>query len=444
MLPNRADTVFTGGTVHTLDATGRLARALAVRGGRIAAVGAEAEVTPLIGPRTRVIALDGRSVLPGVNDSHLHGVWLGALWPDLLMDRLTRSAPDHSEARPAEIRLTTGEQRRAAILRTGRILAGLGITSYTEPGLGPGEDEGPTGCFGAAALRDYATLAEEGRLTARVTALMLFGELDGPSSVAGLREGLRTFRPPAEVPGRLRVAGVKIFADGIPPMGTAWTDQPYGDGGHGGLLVEGSSPEALAEMIALTHEAGYQAGVHATGGRAVRAAAAAMAKTAGKGRDLRHYIIHGDLAAPDTLAVMARAGIGLTTQPGIAVATADMLAAALGPEALRRAWPLREALAAGVRLCLSSDAPVVTPDWRLTVAQATARGLTLDAALRACTVVPAWQDGAEGWKGTLEPGKAADLCVLGGSLREVEPAALPEVPVVLTMVDGRIVHEAGV
>ncbi|MFI6297309.1 amidohydrolase [Nonomuraea sp. NPDC050790] len=434
-----ADTVLTGGVVHTLDGEDRVVEALAVRGRLIARAGSAREVAPLIGPDTRVIALSGRSVLPGINDSHLHGVWLGAMWPDLLMDQMASGEPGGEP-----VRLENGRQRRAAILRAGRLLASLGVTSYTEPGLGPGEDAGRTGCFGSAALRDYARLAADGLLTARVTALMLFGELDGPSTLSGLREGLRGFRPPAEVPGWLSVAGVKIFADGIPPMGTAWTDQPYAAGGHGGLLVEGPSPEAradaLAEMIGAAHAAGYQVGVHATGGRAVRAAVEAMRAAAARdGRDRRHYVIHGDLVRPDTLAEMARAGIGLNTQPGIAAAAGEMLAAALGPEALAGAWPLGEALALGVRLCLSSDAPVLTPDWRIGVAQS---GMEMNAALRAYTVVPAWQDGAQDWKGTLETGKVADLCVLGGDLRAIEPSELPGMPVALTMVDGRVVHQA--
>ncbi|MEV4898242.1 amidohydrolase family protein [Nonomuraea sp. NPDC055795] len=68
--------------------------------------------------------------------------------------------------------------------------------------------------------------------------------------------------------------------------------------------------------------------------------------------------------------------------------------------------------------------------------------MPMNEALRAYTVVPARQDGAQDWKGTLETGKVADLCVLGGDLRAVEPAALPGVPVALTMVDGRVVHQA--
>ncbi|WP_067469125.1 amidohydrolase [Actinomadura macra] len=451
-----ADLVFTGGRVHTVNARDRIAEAVAVRDGKIARVGTDGEITPLVGKGTRIVRLRGRSLVPGINDSHLHGVWLGLMWPGLLMDQLAGTG-GHTHDTPT--RLEGAEQRRRAILRTADLLASFGVTSYTEPGLGPGEDDGASGCFGSAALRDYADLAAEGLLKARVTALMLFGELDGRSSAAEFAEGLRDFKPPADVPGRFRVAGVKIFADGIPPMKTAWTDRPYGDGTYGSLLIEGESDgereAALRAMIDAAHAAGHQIGVHATGDRTTRVVAEAFSTAlAREGRDARHYIIHGDLLSPQTLTVLASGGIGLNTQAGIPVATEPMLAAALGEEALRDAWPTRDALDAGVRLCLSSDAPVLTPDWRAGLAAAvTRRGLdgavrgqaqrlAVTEALRAYTITPAWQDGADDWKGSIEPGKVADLCVLDGDLHDVEPEALPSLPVAMTVLDGEPVYES--
>ncbi|RFS82518.1 metal-dependent hydrolase [Actinomadura spongiicola] len=453
-----ADLVLTGGRVHTVDARDRVAEAVAVRGGRIARVGGAEEIAPLVGAGTRVVRLDGRSVLPGINDSHLHGMWLGSMWPNLLMDQLAGSGGHTHEPPAAPTRLETSEDRRRALLRTADLLASFGITSYTEPGLGPGEDDGATGCFGSAALWDYAELAAEGRLKARVTALLLFGELDGRSSAKDLLAGLRDFVPPADVPGRFRVAGVKIFADGIPPMRNAWTDRPYTDGSHGALLVDGDTDaereRALRTMIDAAHDAGHQIGVHATGDATTRVVADAFAAALARDeRDARHYVIHGDLLSPRTLTVLAAARIGVNTQAGIPVATEPMLVDALGEDALRDAWPTRDALDAGVPLCLSSDAPVLTPDWRAGVAAAvTRRGLdgsvrgaaqrlAVAEALRAYTITPAWQDGAEKEKGSVEPGKVADLCVLDGALDDVEPEALPSVPVRMTVLDGEVVYE---
>lgn len=436
-----ADLVMTGGVVHTMNAAGHLASGIAVKDGRIVRVGTPLQVQALVGPDTRVIRLGGKSVLPGINDAHLHGAWLGLRWPDLLLDRLTgidSLAPDGRLGQP--------EERRAAILRAGDLLASLGITSYTEPGLGPGGR-----ChFGVEVLREYAELAARGELKARVNALLLFAEMDGRSSLPDLVDGLRDLTPPAEVPGWFRVTGVKIFADGIPPMRTAWTDEPYADGTYGSPLVEGGSVDerecALAAMIETAAAAGHQVAVHAAGSRATRTVARVLARAPGE----RHYLVHGDVLHPDTLAEMAKAGIGLTTQPGIAAAASPLLREALGQAALGHAWPVRDALAAGVRLCLSSDAPMLTPDWRYGVAAAATRWavegapdqrLALDQALRAYTIAPAWQEGAESWKGSLEPGKVADLCVLGAGLLDTHPADLPSVPVVMTMVGGKIVYE---
>jgi predicted amidohydrolase YtcJ len=57
------------------------------------------------------------------------------------------------------------------------------------------------------------------------------------------------------------------------------------------------------------------------------------------------------------------------------------------------------------------------------------------------TIDAAWQDFADGWKGSLEPGKVADLCVLDGDLLGADPHDIPSMPVVLTVMDGRIVHD---
>ncbi|HWM35471.1 MAG TPA: amidohydrolase family protein, partial [Pseudolysinimonas sp.] len=119
-------------------------------------------------------------------------------------------------------------------------------------------------------------------------------------------------------------------------------------------------------------------------------------------------------------------------------------------EAAAAAWPLESMLDEGLVATLGSDAPIASPDWRRTIAAAAAllesRGVEVGDAeltrlLRMVTAIPAVQDGSSAWKGTLEPGKAADLCVLGSDPLAVGAAGLPAVDVRMTIVDGRVVFE---
>lgn len=441
------DLLFVNGTVITVDPASRLASGLAVHAGRIVAVGAAGDVAAMAGPRTRVVDLAGGAVLPGINDSHLHAGMLGAYWPSTWMDGLAGGG-----GLPVPRELRTAADRRAALRRAWQVLLPLGITSYTEPGLGPGADGQHGGSCGADMLATYLELADE--LPVRVTTLLLFGELDGPGEPADLVRGLDDLRHLTRREDRFwRVAGVKLFADGIPPMRTAWMAEPYVGGGHGRLLTTGPDEAArlakLRAMVEYAHRAGHQVGVHATGSAAVEAVAAALGDVIARdGRAARHYVIHGDCASPQALRTMADRGIGMTAQPAIYQATRPLLAEALGERRTAEAFPLRSAIDAGVRLCLSSDAPVMSPDWRAGVAAAALRAggcagqrIAVAEAIRAYTATGAWQDHAEGWKGSLEVGKAADLCVLAADPLATPAADIARIDVTMTVVDGRIRYE---
>ena len=76
---DRTDLVFLGASVETMTDGTRPADAVAVRDGRIVAVGSSADVRPLIGPRTRVVELDGETLLPGFQDAHVHPIDGGLL-----------------------------------------------------------------------------------------------------------------------------------------------------------------------------------------------------------------------------------------------------------------------------------------------------------------------------------------------------------------------------
>ncbi|MFF8392118.1 amidohydrolase [Streptomyces sp. NPDC016172] len=556
--------VLTGGQVLTVDAGFTVAEGVAVRGRDILAVGSDTEMRALAGPGTRIVELGGRTVLPGINDSHLHGAAYGMTKPPFAIDvghpavrsladiaaavgraaheapegdwiiglgwdpgylaecladpgrfphrrDLDAVAPDHpvcltdfsshmvwvnSEAlrrcgvdadtpappggvidhdpdgRPAgilreaagrlvqaELPTPTPAQRRRAIQGVIRELHSRGITSYTEPGLGPG---GAGSLFGGLSTDNwtaYADLAASGELQARVSVLLLPAPMGG--SADDVRKGLAELRRPESAdPRLLRAIGVKIFADGVPPNRTAWMSEPYPDGGHGALCVHGDTPalqvHELREMIRLGHEAGFQLGVHVTGDRAIDLVVDAFlaANTAAPRPDARHYVIHGDFISPGSLTKLAAHGYGVNMNPAIKWTISDLMDEVVGPERSAYQWPVRSALDAGVRVCASSDAPITEPDWRQGVAsmmlrESKASGrpsgpeqcVPLADALRAYTSTAAWQDFADDWKGTVEPGRAADLCVLDRPLLDLDPHEITQVQVDLTVFDGQVVFE---
>src|SRR6266545_928671 len=100
-----ADLVLTGGKILTLDRHSRTVQALAVRGGRIAALGRDAEIARLIGPDTRRLDLRGRLAVPGLIDGHAHmdREGLKLRWPSLAA---ARSIDDILEIVEAEVRRT--------------------------------------------------------------------------------------------------------------------------------------------------------------------------------------------------------------------------------------------------------------------------------------------------------------------------------------------------
>ena len=435
-LDDDADLLLHGGRIHTLDEHGATTDALAVRSGRIVALGADA----LRMRATETVDLDGRTAIPGVNDAHLHAAWLGARWPHLFFS----AAPPAEQPAGALVRTTA--ERRAALQNAWRLLAELGITSYTEPGIGPGEDAGETGCFGTAMMDAYLALHREKAQTARVTLLRLFGTLDGAAELEDFERGIRTPVPTTD-PRWLAVTGVKIFADGIPPMTTSWVSEPYPDGTSGELLPQsaGGALHAYRRMIAIALEHGEQIAVHATGDRSIEEFLRVLEEHPGSSGAVPHYVVHADLATPGQIERMRAVGAGFAVQPLIAEHTRDWAGAQLGPERIAAAWPLGEMLASGALTTITSDAPIATPDWRIGLDASLALLGRDDAGtrrqlLRRVTIDPARQDGAATWKGSLEIGKAADITVLDED--PAEPGRpFAGIGIARTIVDGRTVFE---
>ncbi|WP_091468315.1 amidohydrolase [Paenarthrobacter nitroguajacolicus] len=360
---------------------------------------------------------------------------------------------------------------RPALLALQEHLHSLGITSLTDPGLGPASAGLMDGTGSTAALELLGDLAAEDELTLRISVLMLFAGTGGANAdavKAGLRSGLAaTYLNRGINPEQLRIAGVKIFADGIPRSGTAWMSEPYGKAcTHGSLVIQGATDaQRVAELhkiLGLINEAGLQAGVHATGDAATAAAVEAIiaADESAEGRPAssgnRHYIIHGAFGDHGTLHTMASHGIGYSTNPLIRQEAGDIMRQVLGEERFSRHQPLKSAVGAGVHVNLASDAPVTSTDWRRTVVAAVRRAtrsqpgsprdperITGLQALAAMTIHAAWQDHAEHFKGALTPGMAADLCLLSNPWPvDEEIEKLLDTEVRLTLSGGRTVHQS--
>ncbi|MFS2087838.1 amidohydrolase [Paenarthrobacter nicotinovorans] len=360
---------------------------------------------------------------------------------------------------------------RPALLRFQEYLHSLGITSLTEPGLGPASAGLMDGAGSTAALGLLGDLALSGELTLRINVLMLFAGTGGANARAveeGLRSGLaESCRNRGIDPEQLRIAGVKVFADGIPRSGTAWMSEPYGTAcTHGSLVIQGASDgERVAELnriLQLINDAGLQAGVHATGDAATAAAVQAIIEATSPGgspasagnHHNRHYIIHGAFSDTTTLQTMASRGIGYSTNPLIRQEAGDIMRQVLGEDRFSRHQPLCSAVEAGVRFNIASDAPVTSPDWRRTVVAAVRRAtrstpgapgdperITGQQALAAMTLEAAWQDHAEHSKGSLLPGRTADLCLLSTPWpADEEIEKLLDTDIRLTISGGREVH----
>jgi predicted amidohydrolase YtcJ len=104
-----ADLVLRGGKVFVADSAGTIAQALAVRDGKVVAVGRDADVAELIGPRTEVVELEGRLVTPGFNDAHLHFAAGGISLLDVQLGGVTSLAEVETRLRAAAEKARPGE-----------------------------------------------------------------------------------------------------------------------------------------------------------------------------------------------------------------------------------------------------------------------------------------------------------------------------------------------
>ena len=243
----------------------------------------------------------------------------------------------------------------------------------------------------------------------------------------------------------LRLGYLKAFMDGTLGSQTAWMLD-----GSGVVITSGAE---LAEIVRAGAAAGWPVAVHAIGDRANREALDAFAAT----RDvwaplgLRQRIEHAQCLDRADLPRFAELGVACSVQFSHAPSDRD-LAERFWPERLDGAYAFRTLLESGAVVANGSDAPVEELDPLAGIAACVLRTidgrpawraeecLTVEQALHAATVAPAWLTGDERRRGKLLPGFLADLVVVDRDVVAIPADELPETQVVATMVGGRWVH----
>lgn len=527
-----ADMVLVGGQVVTLEAPG-VVEGIAIHGDRIVAIGDEELVRDLIGSGTRVIELEGRSVLPGLADNHFHSIG-GGPGVDLSSARSIEDVLAAIRARaaetPAEQVIVTNsdwhegqlaEQRLpyrddldgpppdhpVVVVRGGHeyilnsaalrhwgidesvaLVEGGRIGRYADGRLN-GElvdrakelvDLPPQPTRDRAAEKDalvdaYETLArrgltavrhpggsveqyemirelrDEGRLPVRVEYLFRAPRSGSPEA---LLEAMTTWPAPGG-DDWLNIGGVKLGVDGGFEGGLMREpyEEPWGEGGtFYGLQTVPREP--FIESVVELRRAGWRAATHAVGDAAIDLvldgyrAADSVAPLDGE----RWVLEHGFIPRDDHFPVMRALGVVASVQDHLYLA-APSLVEYWGPE--RAAWttPLRAYLEAEIPVSLGTDSPVVPYDPWWVLHHFTTRGTIsagiLDAAqavsrldaLRAATEGYAYLVFAEDRRGTLAPGKLADLIVTSESYLDCPDPCLETMEVDLTVVGGRVVWE---
>ncbi len=565
-LQKKADIAIVNGKIITVDKNFTIQQAVAIKNDRIVGVGTNKQIEDLIGINTHVIDLEGKTVLPGINDTHIHATLFGGTRPPLSLDvgypevrsikdirnmveqkvatlepgewiigfgwnenRLKECSEDKSR-HPSKLDLDsvspdnpicftdlhmhnvwanskalelsgitkdtilhsggviekdansgepTGllielpamglvmqkippwdrEQKRQAILSAMKELNALGVTSITEPGLGPGGKGYQGGLLDSECISAYNDLHNENQLTTRVNILLLFGEY-GALSFEDIEKSIPFIGFHSGFGNEwLKLGGIKVFGDGIPPARTAWMNKPYSGGEYGSLVFPGKTDEErcreLYKIISYAHKHRFQIGIHACGDRTIDACVDAFIRALKKDPwDARHYIIHGDFISDETIERIVGNSIGVNIQPETHTIISDSLQEIMDKNLASRQFPARKMIDAGVHVAASTDAPCMYPDWKDTIQSAVLRKsknsgkvfgpeqrISVSEAIRMFTIEAAWFDNLENQKGSIEFGKLADMCILDKDILDIDPNRILEIKNIMTIVGGKIVFD---
>jgi hypothetical protein len=332
----------------------------------------------------------------------------------------------------------TQEQRLRAVRGALKYAASLGVTSvqHMNPEF--------------ADVAAYSELAEKGELTTRIYAVPMETDWRDQAKV-GIRRAWGS--------SYLRLGGVKGYADGSLGSRTAYMFEPFADDpGNSGLLSdEMHPPSAMRERLMGADAAGLQIRVHAIGDRAISMMLdifGDIEKEHGY-HDQRFCVEHAQHMARKDFERFAKLHVIASMQPYHAIDDGRWAEKRLGHDRARYSYAWRSFLDHGVTLAFGTDWPVapLNPILGLyaAVTRATLDGknpdgwfpeekITLPEAVEAYTMGSAFAEFQEHKKGSITPGKLADIVILSDNIFDLKPEAIRNAKVQTTIVDGKVVY----
>jgi predicted amidohydrolase YtcJ len=326
----------------------------------------------------------------------------------------------------------------SAELRKSRVLAAA--QKIAENGLTEMHDAGAE----QATITAIQQLVDEHKFPIRVYVML--------TDEATLLDAWLTHKPLIGYGDRLTVRAVKMYADGALGSRGAAMLGPYSDDpSNTGLLV--SREEHMRDVATRARAAGYQTNTHAIGDRGVRNVLDAYEQAGATPAD-RFRVEHFQIVAPTDFPRLAQHGIIASMQPTHATSDMPWAEARVGPDRIKGAYAWRTVLNSGARLALGSDFPVedVNPFFGIysAVTRQDQQGnppggwypdqkLTLPEAIRGFTSDAAYAAFEEASRGTIEPGKLADLTIVEGDFYSAPQSQLFATKVRYTVVGGEMV-----
>jgi predicted amidohydrolase YtcJ len=333
------------------------------------------------------------------------------------------------------------EERQEAIILAFQEFARCGLTSVHDMGVDSGT------------IAIYKRLYGEGRMPLRV-----YAAIEGTGKTW---EEYATKGPEINIlDGFLSVRALKLYADGALGSRGAALIEPYNDDpGNRGLTLISSDELKRACLRAL--ERGFQVCTHAIGDRGnaltLQVYTDVLTTLSDSGLSRRFRVEHAQILAPQEIERMNCCHVIPSMQPSHCTSDMAWVEERVGPVRAHGAYAWKSLIRGGSIIPAGSDAPAETPDplWGFysAITRENREGLpaggwhgeermSREEALRAFTLWGAYAAFQEKMKGSISPGKWADLTVLTGDIMTCEPREILSTSVSMTIVNGRIVYRA--